>query len=233
MIENKNSLLYWFPKVKDLGIAVPKTHILLADATEFRQVFDGEELRADLVAQIKESASVVGYPLFLRTDLQSGKHGWKNTCYVEDESRLLNNALGVVEENEIGACFFGASYQALVFREFLALETSFVAFYGDMPVNKERRYFIEAGKIRCHHPYWPSEAIAGHTKDSDWLAKLAALNEEKFSEITLLRDYALRVSAVLPEFWSVDFAKAKDGTWYLIDMALGHESYHWPTCPAI
>lgn len=228
--ENPTSLCYWWPKVKDLGIPVPRTMILPVDAELFMPVFDGEPLAPAFAESLHKVAADFGFPLFLRTDLQSGKHGWKDTCYIPDPARFERNVLGVVEENLLGACSFGPMFEALVFREFLELETSFIAFYGDMPVNKERRYFVRDGAVVCHHPYWPPHSIEGHTEDRDWPGKLAELNEEIGEEVTLLSRYALLVSAALPGFWSVDFAKAKDGKWYLIDIALGGESYHWPGC---
>ena len=228
---NKNSLLYWFPKVSGLGIPVPRTHCLDADAMQILGAMEGEApLTPEFVSALHGAAEVIGYPLFLRTDLQSGKHGWKDTCFVPSAALLQRNMFGVAEENEMGACMFGPHYSAFVFREFLDLETSFIAFYGDMPVNRERRYFVRDGAILCHHSYWPEGAIDGHTNDPDWQRKLAVLNEEPDAEVALLSDYALRVGKALPGFWSVDFAKTRAGNWYLIDMAVGGESYHWPGC---
>jgi hypothetical protein len=226
---NKTSLLYWLPRICELGIPYPHT-VCLPAGEDILAPLDGAEIPAKLMDSIRSAARSIGYPLFLRTDLQSGKHGWKNTCYIPEESLLGKNLAGVVEENMLGACCFGPMFEALVFRKFLDLDATFIAFYGDMPVNRERRYFIKGGEVVCHHPYWPEHAIDGHTKDVDWKDKLAALNDEPAEEIALLSGYAKRVSKELPEYWSVDFAKAKDGTWYLIDMALGAESFHWENC---
>lgn len=230
---NYNSLIFWWPKTKDLGIAVPRTDIVECDGGKFMAMLEGEApIFPDDCKEIFEAADRIGYPLFLRSDLQSGKHGWKDTCYVESREKLFSHLLGVSEENALGACMFGPPFSAFVLREFLALEISFSAFYGEMPINRERRYFVNDGKIICHHPYWPDGAIEGHTKAEGWKEKLALLNEESAEEIGLLSDYALRVSAALPGFWSVDFARAQDGRWYLIDMALGGQSFHWEGCRA-
>lgn len=32
-------------------------------------------------------------------------------------------------------------------------------------------------------------------------------------------------------YWIVDFCRPKDEAWYLTDMTLGADSYHWATCP--
>lgn len=233
-MQTKTSLLYWWPRVKDLGIPVPATHIVPVDRMKILSAMEGEiALTPDFMRSLHATAQLVGYPFFLRTDLQSGKHGWEKTCYVNDASVLMRNMFGVAEENEMGACFLGPGYEAFVVREFLELETGFIAFYGKMPVNKERRYFVRGSEVLCSHPYWPQSAFLDHTNDGDWQTKLAELNHESQDEVELLSRYARTVGAALPDdYWSVDFAKAKDGKWYLIDMALGVQSYHWDGCPA-
>jgi ATP-grasp domain-containing protein len=227
----RTSLLYWWPIVKDLGIPVPKTRILLVNRGAILDAMEGiKPLGPEFMESVYGAALEIGYPLFLRTDLQSGKHGWKKTCFVPNAESLYSHMFGVAEENELGACFFGPGYNAFVFREFLDLDVAFTAFYGDMPINRERRYFIRDGKVECHHPYWPEEAFKGQTAAKNWKKKLRNLNEEPDEEIVLLRGYAQSVGRVLPEYWSVDFARDKNQKWYLIDMALGDESYHWKGC---
>ena len=227
----RTSLLYWFPRIKHLDIPMPETHILLVNRSIIMAaMYEHLPLSLELIDELHATAAKVGYPLFLRTDLQSGKHGWIRTCFVKDDVHLLDNLFGVAEENDLGACSFGPDYEAFVFRKFLELETAFIAFYGQMPINKERRYFIENGEVVCHHPYWPEEAFLEHTDEGGWQEKLAELNYEH-DEIEQLTAYAKQVSAALPGYWSVDFARAKDGKWYLIYMALGIESFHWEGCP--
>lgn len=221
---NRTSLLYWWPKVKDLGIPVPKTVILETDRQTLRSVLEGP-WPAHLAVHVYEAARQIGFPLFLRTDMASGKHGWKETCYVDREEILLANARGVIEENEIG--IIGLDYRALVFREILDLESYFLAFRGDLPIARERRYFIRDGRVECHHPYWPEDAIRHPSRD-DWRVLLVNLNHQPFSEIELLTSHARKVGTVLDGYWSVDFAMTHDGTWWLIDMAEGQKSWHPP-----
>jgi hypothetical protein len=99
-----------------------------------------------------------------------------------------------------------------------------------MPVNPERRYFINDGKVLCHHPYWIQAAI---TKPSieNWQEVLAEINTETTEEVQLLSGYAELIAKELPGFWSIDFCKAKNGQWYLIDMATGEHSWHPEDCP--
>jgi hypothetical protein len=137
------------------------------------------------------------------------------------------------------ADMMGLPYDVWAVREFLDLETSFTAFYGDMPINKERRYFIENGKVICHHPYWPDEAFNSYydrrKKDepTDWKNKLDILNYESPEEIEYLSKLSCRISESFEDKWSLDWAMTKSGEWYAIDMALAKRSYHWPDCPAL
>lgn len=212
---NKNSLLYWWPKIKDLDIPVPKTAITSLE-----------------VDAVRQAAFELGYPVFIRTDLCSGKHDWKNSCYVDRESKIEANLEKVIESN-LRWRMLGIEPRAVCVREFLCLETAFLAFIGDMPVNKERRYFIENGKVICSHPYWPRTVFNNHparmVADLDWETKLEAANLWDATEV-ILQEYAVKVSKVIDGFWSIDFAKSVDGIWYLLDMALGENSYHWPDC---
>jgi hypothetical protein len=122
----------------------------------------------------------------------------------------------------------GLNYNALVFREFLRLESSFMAFDG-FPVNKERRYYIRNEDVQCHHPYWPEASILRPTA-KDWKKRLEVLNTDSKTDLLILDSMALDLATVLKGYWSVDFAKAKDGKWYFIDCALGDASYHSPLC---
>jgi hypothetical protein len=103
-----------------------------------------------------------------------------------------------------------------------------------MPVNPERRYFVENGKVICRHPYWIQEAVEKGTKPEklpeNWREIATAMNIQTQEEIKLLTGYAEQVSKVLDGFWSVDFCKAKDGRWILIDMANGELSWHPDDC---
>jgi hypothetical protein len=117
-------------------------------------------------------------------------------------------------------------YEAIIFRELLDLETGFTCFYGDFPVNKEVRCFIKDGKIIDLRHYWVKAAVRdGTPQDPQWLSKLEKLKTYTEEDIKQIKFQLKEVCKVFDEYWSVDFAKAKDGTWYLIDMARGEVSY--------
>jgi len=171
-----------------------------------------------------------GYPLFMRTDLSSGKHSWKRTCFVENESELKDHIFELLCDNMMSG-LVGLPFRALVFRMYIPMDTLFTAFHGDMPVNPEIRFFARDGKIECWHWYWVKDAIR-HASKPDW-KELLEEAEKKFSsaELADLLKAAQTVAAEFKGYWSIDFCRAKDKTWILIDMAKGEESYHVPTCP--
>lgn len=206
----KNSLCYWFPKIKDLGIPQPKTIVVKTPA--------GRE-------DFEKAGGEIGYPLFMRTDHASAKHNWDDTCYVQSEKDLHDHIFTLINET------FMLPTSAIVFREFIELNYKFKAFDG-LPIAKERRYFVKDKAILCHHHYWIKEAIRFWSTDepANWLEQLEGLNREDEDEVKLLSKYSEMVGKALEGYWSVDFAQGKDGTWYLIDCALGNDSFHHLAC---
>lgn len=233
---DKNSMLYWWPLAALTDVPRPETIIIWTGIHPLMNMLDGKPLPDHLKDFITIGAKKLGYPLFIRTDLASGKHNWKETCYVPSKDVLFQHIYGVVEENDM-AGILGLNYQAIVLRKFIPLEHHFTAFWGQMPVAKERRYFIRDGKVECHHPYWQEEAIAvsswpeeelikAYNLPKNWRSLLADLNRETEEEISLLTSYAEQFGKYLSGYWSLDFAKGQDGKWYFIDAALGDQSWH-------
>lgn len=222
------SMLYWYPRIKDLEIPQPKTLIYKLSEKELK-CFHNEQFPPKLLSNIKSMLSEISYPLFIRTDFSSAKHGWERTCFVSNENKLKSNIYNIIIDNLL-AGYIGLPFHALVFREYIPLEAGFKAFYGNMPVAKERRYFIKFNQIQCHHPYWPKDAIRS-PDNKDWEKILDEQNKETETEIKLLSEYCLLVAKrVFDYYWSVDFAYGQDGKWYLIDMAEGDCSFHWLEC---
>lgn len=229
--DNQTSMLNWYPKIKDLPIPQPRTLFVMLNEKELESLYN-EAVPESVTEKVKCVCDTMFYPCFLRTDLASGKHGWKKTCFIDGKSELWEHIYEVVSFN-LCADLLGLDFKALVVREFIPMDTHFTAFYGDMPVNPERRYFIKDGKVVCHHPYWIEEAIEESKEPSipNWREVAKQLNTETEEEIQLLTKYALMVAEKLPSSWSVDFCKAKDGRWILIDMALAERSWHPEDCP--
>ena len=231
----QNSMFYWYPKIKDLDIPQPKTEMYKFTKQEFKDI-QNERTPKTLLENCKPIAKKIGFPLFMRTDNSSCKHRWLKTCYVPDIDSLEYHFFELLSTSAMQG-WMSYNDTGLSFREFLELDygyygdTKFTAFYGEFPVNKERRYFIKDGGIQCHHPYWYPNAIRNSNIESPNKEMiLEQINSENKMEIELLSKYALEVASVFSDYWSVDFAKGLNEKWYLIDMARGENSFHWLEC---
>jgi len=226
----KNSLLYWYPKIKDLHIPQPETSIFEIPAEVLRNIRQ-DELSDKFIADLAKS-NPFGYPVFLRTDQASNKHFWDIASFVSSKETLKRSVFEVISHN-LMADIMGLPFIAMVFREYIPMASKYKAFHG-MPVSPERRYFVRDGQVVCHHPYWVEEAIRSYGTDklpSNWRELSAQMNNETLDEINLLTTYSLQVAKLFKGYWSVDFCKAADGRWILIDMAEGIKSWHPTNCP--
>lgn len=233
--ENRTRLSWWFPKLPDC-IPTPETVIILYTGEDLINMLDGDILPnfSTLSLAIQIAGDELGWPLFLRTDYLSGKHSWKKTCHVPDPKFIKKRVLSLVEESAI-ADIMGFPTDYWIARKFIPTTPAFHAFYGEMPIVKERRYFVQDDKVVCHHPYWPMEAFTSRDlafRVPNWEVLLADMNVEGVDEVNLLSELSSKVGGVLGGAWSIDWLwSEEEGIWYLIDMAAADQSYHWTGCP--
>lgn len=226
-IINRSSMLYWYPLVKGLPIPQPKTEFVLSKDNWWKYL-DGEMLPEQDMSTLKKAIKRMGYPVFIRTDLASGKHQYLSSSYIDSEDKIAQNLFGLIEQNALRDLWF----DTIVVREFIHLDYKFTAF-GGLPIAAERRYFIKDGQVICRHSYWPEDAIRFYGnedvwKDTTWEKWLQEMNTESEVEIRTLTRYAEMIASVLDGAWSVDFARGRNGMWYFIDAAVAERSWHPP-----
>lgn len=230
--DNKNSMLYWYPKIKDLPIPQPETAIYMFPEEFLSSGADGP---SDKIIDEAANANPFGYPVFIRTDQASDKHNWKNAAFVESREKLKSCISETILFN-ICAGVMGLPFKSIVFRKYIPMMELFKAFHGDMPVNPEIRFFIKNGKIVCHHWYWIPEAICEGTDaeklPQNWMDIIEKNKTISESEMQYLTKACEMVAEKFKDdgYWSIDFCKSKLGIWYLIDMALGQDSWHAEGC---
>jgi len=225
----ESSMLNWYPKIKDLKIPQPDTYIVKIPYKNLIEMIDGKQLPDKYVTLIENSADILGYPLFLRTDNSSQKHQWNKTCFVKSGDDLEQQILNLLDNN--GACDLVDN--AIILRLYIPMFSLFKAFSGKFPVSREMRYFIRNGKVQCKHWYWFDEVLKkqGRPEDKEWESKLKIINTLTEDSEKRINQYLDLVCKKFPEgYWSVDFCQGKDGKWYLLDMARGEVSFHYPTC---
>lgn len=189
---------------------------------------DGKRIPEKSIAKMLEVAGHFNYPLFLRTDFNSGKHDFRRTCYVKSEKDVISHAVALFEDTIMKDIYLSA----YVFREFIPLFSPFKAF-NELPISKERRYFVDEGKVLCHHHYWVEDAISftlGKEPRDNWKLKLQELNTESPEEIEVLSKMATTFAEKVEGSWSVDFAMTAKGDWILIDAAEALMSWHPSDC---
>jgi hypothetical protein len=233
MRDDKTALSWWWPRLPK-NIPTPRTTIIRHQGTgHLVDLCDGKtpEGFGELCQRIVLAGDRFGWPMFLRTDHFSAKHNWKDTCYVPGPGAVPQHVARLVVESNL-VDIMGLPTDVWVIRELLPTEAAFYAFRGEMPIVKERRYFVDGQFVKCHHPYWPPGSIEKPSAP-DWEATLAAMNVEAPSEIDHLVEMSLRVGARLKGAWSIDWLWVEGHKkWYLTDMAEAERSFHWPGCEA-
>lgn len=223
---DKNSLAFWYPKISDHGLPVPRTKIVpVPPECDLSLLLDGStpNLYDQFIMPLREAISEIGTPCFLRTSHGSGKHDWSRTCYVTDVARIELHVWNLVEWSHL-VDLGGLPYDTWAVREMIETDPLFHAFWG-MPITREFRVFATEQAVETVLPYWPPAAIRRPDTD-DWEARLHEASTITHAEQTLLEGLAkAAVAAVGGGYWSIDFLEDREGFWFLTDMADGERSH--------
>lgn len=226
MIE-KNCLSYWFPRIED-EVPVPETEwIKFSSGKDLLNVWsdDNSIFIIPLENFVLEAADKLGYPAFLRTGRTSAKHEFENACYLE-EGFDIKSHIGEILECSHAVSVSGVAHNVWAVREYLDGDVLFhCKQYGNFPVVRERRYFIDGDdeEILYSIPYWPKDALeAGKPDVENWEDHMDFLHDFPDKGSMLAHD----VSECVEGQWSVDVFEAEDGL-YVTDMAVAQSSYGW------
>ncbi len=233
---NRNSALIWLPKIEALGLPTPKTIIVPYDHRLFAAgMEDNKDLRgpmADLFCLVQPSCDQVGYPAFIRTDLGSAKHSGPSAYKVNTFDEIRGVLYCLIEDQELKFWLEKEGPLSVLVRQFLDLDASFTAFNG-LPIAREWRFFAAGEKVQCYHPYWPEDVLEGRVEGDTALWREQLSNHHTIPDYFYnLCDMAISAASCVGGDWSVDFAMDKSGKWWLIDMAVKADSWHWPGCCA-
>jgi hypothetical protein len=232
--DDLTALSHWFPKIRDAALPVPRTALIdmpIEAQKDAWEAFDGKDGNGGLqlfAGSVAEIGATFGVPFFLRTDHTSGKHSWRDACFVADPVLVIRNIMAIIEYSEM-CSIVGLPYARWAIREMLpTIPFGVCPEYLDMPICKEFRFFVDDAKVRCWHPYWPRLALErGGAMLSD--ADYAALCEPG-GDLEELTDLAQRAGAAVGGAWSVDILQTTRG-WFVTDMAEAGKSFHWEGCP--
>lgn len=226
--------MIWLPKIQDAGLPTPKTEIIAYEHRSVIEVFDKPDLPefATLIENISLACNRIGYPIFIRTDLSSAKHDGPMAYRADSDSDVSRVLFKTLEDNELKFWLDPSPPKAFLVRQWLNLDSPFVAF-GGHAIAREWRFFADGEKVRCFHPYWPEDSIRffGIPEPSGWRLALKRLHKIPLN-IDDLKELAIKSADLYGCFASVDIAMDELGTWWITDMATAEDSYHWPSCSA-
>jgi hypothetical protein len=227
MSDGPNCISEWYPKLIELSILTPRT-VIVDLHEDITPIAGGTKLKhfGDYVNQVRAATDEIGYPCFLRSGLMSGKHSWKDTCYVTSRDQIAQRMYNLAEE--CACCdFMGRPCSVFAARELIPTTPICIAFHGDMPITREFRFFVADGSV-CHvQPYWPEDALEGNTDTPGWKTRLEQISKLSEREREMLGGMSVRVGKHFGGYWSIDWLQSTSGEWYLTDMALGAESYRY------
>ncbi len=240
-MKDRTDLSYWFPIIKRAGLPVPETRVITTDV-ELIHMLDGDSVDGynEFITELKTAVAEIGTPCFLRTGMGSGKHSWKETCFLTDAEDIPGHVYSLVEWSHT-VDFFGLAHDTWVVRKLIPTNPLFYAFWGKMPITSEFRFFVRGETIEHVQPYWPPHALEGHVHDcTEWRDVLAEASRLDGNDLRICREIAQFAGRVLAadafvnppqdnggDFWSVDLLQDATGGWWLTDMALGDESFRW------
>lgn len=238
----KSDLAYWFPKLLDAGVPVPRTQIISLAEEPVRWYAEEDHRKArhprldsleyDLDNLI---SSEFGYPCFLRTGQGSGKHSFDTHCLVQSYNVLGTRIRNLIEWSAM-VDMMGLSCKTWAARELLPVSpVCLLPDYGNMPLVVEQRCFISEGRLVCRHSYWPIGALAQGFHDgvipAEEGARILAMD---LMPAEWEADFYRQVLRVVDAFaddgsWSVDLLLTSEG-WSVTDMAVASLSYHDSPC---
>jgi hypothetical protein len=228
---NPTAIKNWLYAVETMSVPSPETDIydfnwLVQRAIVNHDYQSIEPLAQPLVDNIRTSGKKMGYPLFIRTGLFSGKHNWKNTCYIQasdTDQDIIRHLCSLIEYWYM----VGGTYNFdLVVRKFIKTKTLFTAFDGEMPITQEFRLFTEGGVVDSYQFYWPEQAIDGHNPSKpNWRELLRDVSKPSDSLLNEMIVLAENVASLLDGDWSIDFLIDENGKPILIDMAERKKSF--------
>jgi hypothetical protein len=249
---DKTCLSYWFPKLIEAAIPVPRTEIVPTELELMRILDDPDQHPlpkgfsqeyTTFLNRLKAAAEAVGFPCFLRTGETSNKHRWKHTCFIPDADQIHRSVPELIEFSAM-ADMMGLATNVWAVREYLPVEPiAVLPRYGDMPLVPEARCFIEGGKVLCAHSYWPCDAIRDglarvNMTDFDDTEMVNNAEADRLFDLCVnalnwnhIIDLAAKVAEAFKDdgYFSVDMIPARD-KWWVIDMAEGEKSFHYEGC---
>lgn len=253
--ENENNFSFWFPKVKNCGIPVPKTFFKKLPthqkepelAARLYQAFYMENpwddmgtvrswLLRDVIPELKEM-KLTGH-IFVKNARFSNKFQAKGGCNLYGLDGL---AQAIVNINQGAMMCEADGIDEIVVRQFIESDRrNTPCIYEGLPLRSEFRVFYDFDKGRTVFVanYWDFDYVFPHLYEAtDKIifeherARLETAFQENRERVQAMVDTAMKRVSGLTGQWSVDILMDEGDNLWLIDMAIAQRSAYWEKRP--
>lgn len=253
--ENENDFSFWFPKIENCGIAVPKSfYAKLPSHEEFPttaqrlyEAFYMEKPDEDLAAirgwidnfivpKLKEMG-LTGH-VFVKNARFSNKFNARGTCNLYG---LYDLHRAIADINYQAMCCGADGVDEIVVRQFIECDTTKTpCIYNGLPLRSEFRVFYDFDERKPIFTvnYWDFDYVYPHLHDATdriifWHEKerLEHTFKSQQKEIQSMVAQAMAGVEGLTGQWSVDIMLDDRLKPWLIDMAIAQRSAYWELRP--
>lgn len=242
--KDPNNLSFWFPKIKDCGIAVPKTFIFSPPEKVVEAYFmdDIEKDRETVFEYVKDEILPI-LPmemsvLFVKNGTFSNKYDFSD-CRVMKIAQYLTEK--IINQNHTAAMYDAGGLSEIVIRGFIGtlpyIRENIPCIYNGMPLRPEFRIFYDFDKKELLYSvnYWDyeycHEAIERNITDgivyNEVYPEIEKFYNEHYKEVENMVLKCME-NVQLTGKWSVDIMYDEESDmYYLIDMAVAEQSAYW------
>lgn len=253
--ENENDFSFWFPKVKDCGIPVPKTFwqklpshdeepkraerlytAFYMENPEKDLAVIKEWIDSDIIPKLKE-AGLEGH-LFVKNARFSNKFNANTSCNLYGLHDLHR---AIADINYQAMCCGADGVDEIVVRQFIEhCQRETPCIYNGLPLRSEFRVFYDFGEQKPIFTvnYWDFDYVYPHLYDAtDKIVfehereRLDRAFEENRERVEVMVGTAMKRVRGLEGQWSVDILMDETDTLWLIDMAIAQRSAYWEMRP--
>lgn len=243
---NPNNFSFWFPKIENCGIPVPKSVIIQLPDDIIQSLFLEREGDDDRITDFVRNTVKPAIPeewnrIFIKNGCFSNKFDFQYCCIRPTVHRLVTS---IEQINMDALCLDTDGESELVIREFLEpyhydddeLGIKIYSIYNGMPLRPEIRVFYDFDNRRALYAanYWDWNYCHDRICERDCTDELAYeaayptiesfFNKMQGNALELVEKSLKNVD--MQGIWSVDLMW-HEGQFWLIDMAVGHRSAYW------
>jgi len=242
----QNYFSFWFPKVENCGIRVPKSvvvpvpveviHAFYMDKQDEDRATVEKFVKTEVLPKIAEFD--INKPYFIKNGTFSNKFDANSSC-LPSPSQNLTEAIIMVNYNSL--CVEANGEQELVIRERIGYDSRITpCIYNGLPFRPEFRVFYDFDdqKVLFSVNYWDYDYIRRNPVDRLYdmtdkiifdheTEKITQTFDENKDKVEQLVNDAMADVDELEGTWSVDLLLDEKGTFWLIDMAVAEQSAYW------